>query len=1413
MKRGLIATGLVALCGLTGHAQTSVTTQHNDISRTGANPNETILTPANVNINGFGKLFSYPVDGYVYAQPLYMAGLTMGAGTAQPGTTHNVVFVATQHDTVYAFDADSNLGANANPLWQVSLIGAGEKTVPNADVSCSDIIPEIGITSTPVIDPATNTIYVVAKTTVNDTTFYFRLHALDITTGQEKFGGPQTLAASVLGTGTGSSNGTLTWDPRWQNNRAGLLLLNGILYIGTGSHCDNGPWHGWILAYNAATLLQTGAWSSSPNSLGSGIWGGGSGLAADVPSGKPYGRIFVATGNGTFDAVAPNYTDTMDFGDSILKLDLNNGVPTMNTNGTVVGDDFTPHAQATLNNGDEDQGSGGTLLLPNYELAQVGKSGIVYVLKRENLGGYNPNNTKDPGEAANVGGVWGAPAYWNGSVYVWGQEDNLKAFSYTNGVLSSNPTSTSAETAGDMNTHTYSPTPSVSANGTTNGIVWSLKTDNEATQGREVLYAHDASNVANLLYSSGSAGTETNYNRDNPGNSVKFIVPTVVNGKVYVGSQSRLSVFGLLGGATQAATPAISPSSQSFNSSIQVTISDATPNASIYYTTNGTAPTTASTKYSGPFTVTTTTTVNAMAAGTGLLQSAVASAAYTLTTQVATPIFTPAPATYISAQLVTISTTTANATIHYTTDGSTPTASSLIYTGPVSIGATETLSAIAVASGLSNSPVASGVYTIIPEGVSSINFASGFASGGMNLLGSAALNGSSLQLTNGGSNEAAAAWYQLAANIQSFTTDFTFQVTPGTTPEADGFAFVIQGNNTTALGPLGGGLGYGSDTPGGTGGIPSSVAVKFDLYSNNGEGADSTGLYTNGASPTTPAVDMTSSGVNLHSADPFHVHMAYDGTTLVMTITDTVTNASFTTSWAVEIPTVVGDVVSFIGFTAGTGGYTAVQKIQTWTFTAGAQPTPTPNFNPSAGSYLGTQTVTVSDGTSGATIYYTTNGSTPTTSSTQYTGPITVTSTETINAIATTPNTPVSAVGTATYTIESQVPAPTFSPAPGSYPNSAAVTLSAISGATIYYTTNGTTPTTSSTKYTGPITVSSTETIEAIAVASGFINSTVSTGTYTITIGSTVINLGSGFTAGAMILNGNSKLNGTRLRVTDGGSYEGSSAWYNTPVNVQQFTTNFSFQVTGGTNPPADGFAFVIQGGSSTALGPAGGGLGYGPDAVGGTGGLANSLAVKFDLYSNNGEGADSTGLYVNGASPTTPAVDMTSSGVNLHTTDIFNVQISYNGTNLTMQITDTTTNATFTKTWPINIPTTVGGNTAYVGFTGGTGGYTAIQEIIGWTMTSSTGSPAATPTFSPAGGTYTTAQTVTISDATSGATIYYTTNGTTPTTSSTKYTGPITVSSTETIEAIAVDSGFINSTVSTGTYTITIGSTVINLG
>src|SRR5579859_1634980 len=266
-------------------AQTSVVTQHYDNSRTGANTNETILTPSNVNPSSFARLFSFSVDGYVYAQPLYMPGVTMGSGTPQAGTTHNVVFVATEHDSVYALDADSDLGANAQPLWKITLLDTAHgaavnaTTVPSGDVNNTDLVPEIGITGTPVIDPTTNTIYVVGKTKESGT-YVQRLHALDITTGAEKFGGPVALSASVVGTGVGSSGGILKFDPLWENQRTGLLLVNGIVYFAFGAHEDNGPWHGWILAYNATTLRPTGVWCASPNQVASGIWMSGAGLSA-----------------------------------------------------------------------------------------------------------------------------------------------------------------------------------------------------------------------------------------------------------------------------------------------------------------------------------------------------------------------------------------------------------------------------------------------------------------------------------------------------------------------------------------------------------------------------------------------------------------------------------------------------------------------------------------------------------------------------------------------------------------------------------------------------------------------------------------------------------------------------------------------------------------------------------------------------------------------------------------------------------------------------------------------------------------------------------------------------------------------------------------------------------------------------
>jgi hypothetical protein len=287
----------------------------------------------------FGKLFSQAVDGYVYAQPLYLQNVTIG------GVSHNVVFVATEHDSVYAFDADSNGGANANPPVvrfnaDIGSRSSGRRNDSFVKRRGNRHYPEVGITGTPVIDPSSGTLYVVSATN-EGTAFVQRLHALDITSGAEKFGGPMVITATVAGTGSGSSGGTLTFDNEWENQRPGLLLLNGIVYIAFASHGDAGPWHGWVMGYHAQTLKQTGVFCTSANGNGGGTWMGGSGLAAEVvdPVNHPYGRMFVATGNGDYTATTP-YAAGMDYGDSVLNLDLTNGVPT-------VQDEFTPMGQAS----------------------------------------------------------------------------------------------------------------------------------------------------------------------------------------------------------------------------------------------------------------------------------------------------------------------------------------------------------------------------------------------------------------------------------------------------------------------------------------------------------------------------------------------------------------------------------------------------------------------------------------------------------------------------------------------------------------------------------------------------------------------------------------------------------------------------------------------------------------------------------------------------------------------------------------------------------------------------------------------------------------------------------------------------------------------------------------------------------
>jgi hypothetical protein len=1218
---GIFAVALFCIFSASLGAQVNVTTYHNDNARTGQNTQETILTPANVNSGQFGKLFSVTVDGWVYAQPLYLSNVNIGGGT------HNVLYVATEHDTLYAIDADSG-----TIYWQVSLIPSGGTTVNSStDLGCGDLVPEVGITGTPVIDTSTGTIYLVAKSKVNGSLVQY-LHAVDVVTKAEKFGGPVFIQATVPGTASDGNGTTVSFNPHFENQRAGLLLENGHVVIGWSSHCDFSPWHGWIMSYSASTLTQEGAFNTSADGSANGVWMSGGGLAADAN-----GNIFFATGNGSWNG-------TTDYGDSIVKL----GPPSGGSFSVL--DYFTPYNQSSLSGGDTDVASGGLVLLPNLAsgqqlLTQMGKEGKMYLIDRNNMGKYcvndnPPCNGSDPNIVQEIpgatAGVWGTPAYWNGSVY-WGGgsdgggPDNLKAFSFNannSGLISTSPTSESAKAFSFA-----APSPTISANGNSNGILWGL--DDSAfgstcsgSSNCQVLYAYDATNLANMLYNSSQAAN----NRDVPGGAVKFATPIVANGKVYVGSQSKVSAYGAI---------------------------SATPTA-------------------------------------------------------ATPTFSPAPGDYTSTTNVTLSDSTLGATIHCTTDGSTPTAGSAVCSS-VAISSTTTLKAIATANGDNPSAIASGIYTIDP-GAPGINYGAGFTSTGLTLNGNAKLNGTRLRLTDGGGTEAGSAFINTPINVQSFTTDFSFQLSSAS---ADGFTFAIQGVGATALGPSGGGLGYGPDTPGGTPGIANSAAVKFDIYSNAGEGTDSTGLYTDGASPTTPALDMTSSGVSLLSGDVFNVHTTYDGTTLTMTITDA-TNSSqtFTASWPINIPGTVGSNTAYLGFTGGTGGLTAIQEILDWTYVATGQPTAaTPTFSPAPGSYNPGQVVALSDTTPGAVIHCTTDGSTPTASSSVCTT-LTLNTTTTVKAIAVAAGYNNSAIASGTYTISMPTAAtPTFSPAPGSYNPGQVVTLSdTTTGAVIHCTTDGSTPTAGSPTCT-TLTLNTTTTIKAIAVATGYNNSPVASGAYTIsTNGNPFVNFAPGFSSTGLALNGFAKLNGTRLRLTDGGATEAGSGFYTTPLNIQSFTTDFSFQLT---NPNADGIAFVIQNAGTTALGPTGGGLGYGSDTPGGAGGIPSSVAVKFDLYNNAGEGTNSTGLYTNGASPTTPATTL-GGNVNLHSGDVFNVHITYSGTTLTMTITDATMPAdTFTTSWTVNIPSTVGANTAYAGFTGGTGGQTATQDILTWTFTS----------------------------------------------------------------------------------------------
>jgi hypothetical protein len=510
-----------------------VLTYHNNSSLTAANLTETQLTPDNVNSDSFGKLRSLQVDGQIYAQPLYVPGLRFNKHGRI--VKRNMAYIATQNDTVYAYDAD-----RGSLIWHIAAYNKkmGDKPVPAEDTGSDDITPQIGITSTPVIDKSTNTIYVVAKIKRGDgdsAVYAQRLWAFDLSTGAKKFGGQTILRATVSGDGNAAVNGKISFDPLIENQRSALVLSNGVVYIAFASHGDMGPYHGWLLGYSASNVTQQVAvWNNTPAGSAGGIWQSGAGPSVDSD-----GNLFLVTGNGTFSS----NTGGADFGESIVRIPQTGG-------SLAPADSFTPFNHDDLDARDFDLGSTGALLLPDvggdhpHEALFGSKEGKLYLVDRDNLGGFDPNADNvvqivGPGGQVNDpnarDGIFMTPSYFNGQVFFSSVNGTLAALNVeADGTLSD---------SGNATTQTFpypGANPSISANGSNNGIVWVLT---KRDDGRAVLQAYNASTLGDPIYTSEDAG-----DRDVPGgNYVKFTSPTIADGKAMIGTGNEFDVYGLLG--------------------------------------------------------------------------------------------------------------------------------------------------------------------------------------------------------------------------------------------------------------------------------------------------------------------------------------------------------------------------------------------------------------------------------------------------------------------------------------------------------------------------------------------------------------------------------------------------------------------------------------------------------------------------------------------------------------------------------------------------------------------------------------------------------------------------------------------------------------------------------------------------
>jgi hypothetical protein len=1511
-------------------AGVNVTTFHDDTASTGLNPDETQLTPADVQVGSFGKLYTVPVDGQVYAEPLVDTGVAIAGGpntaAGVAGGTHDVVFVATENDTLYAIDSGV---AGGLVLWERSFtdIASGYSgatpgtninnplgattvsTVSSADVSSQDISPEIGITGTPVIDPANNILYVVVQTKEivgGDTYFVQRLHAVSLANGTDVAapyqigattnGNTNTTSVYVFGTGDGAVTdpyqGTgkqvVQFNALRESQRAALSLVNNTVYVEWASHGDNGPYHGWVVTWNVANVTTSGfqlsgVLNTSPNDGESGVWSAGSAVVFEPDD----SAFYFATGNGTGGPPVINsagFPSNANYNEALVKAEMDPTTSPTNQGpngwGIKIVDWFIPYNVAALDAADSDFGSGAPTLLPASAgipghpnlIIVAGKEGKIYLLDRDDLGHFNANDddaldSVPDGSGQNtppvlISGALSSAAYYDGTIYwVSGYEGSAYAYQInSNGTLS-----ISSQTTATMG---YEPgSVVVSSNGTNNGIVWVM--DRNANE----IHAYSTATLNTELWNS----SQKVGGGDDPGALVKFGTPTVANGEVYVGTTDSLVVYGLTPPADAAPqAPALSATTLS-GSSVNLTWADGTaaPNTatgySIQESTDGVY-----------FTTVTTAPAGATSLAVGGLQ----------------------PLTNYYFRVYGFNS-------------------------------------------LGNSPYSDVVNATTNNQQTAVNFSGGFtgAAGALTLNGPAALDGGVLQLTNGGTNEAASAFTTAPVGVAGFSTQFTFQLSAGAAT-ADGFTFTLQGVGPTALGASGGGLGYGTDGVHPGAAIGRSVAVKFDLYGNSGEGPDSTGLYTGGASPTNAgSTDLTGTGVDLHSGDVFQVNMTYDGTTLAVTTLDTRTGRSATQDYAVDIPGAVGGGTAYVGFTAGTGGLTATQDILSWAFSPAAG-----GASPNAPSGLGAAPASATSvalswagNAANETGYHLDRATDPgfTQDLLTQTLPASATSfTDTatglapggtyyyrlraFNAVGDSGNSNVGsvfiplappkptdqevtdvtpteidmtwqdnagnlaqgyhvleAVNHGSFTQVAALP-PTSRPAPSDYSwsatdltpgafyefhiiaynvsgyndfagvNATTITLppggltatagagvvnlswAAPTGAASYNIYRGTSPgqedgdpiatgvTTTTyadaTVSTGetyyytvtavnanaaplpsesapsneasaipPDAVPNAPTLSASTLSATSINLTWADGTaapntatgYSIqestdgvhfttvaaapagatslavgglqpstryyfsvegsdALGSSpssnvvnaatnqaaLINFSGGFTgaAGALTLNGPAALDGGVLQLTNGGTNEASSAFTNAPVGVAGFSTQFTFQLSAGA-ATADGFTFTLQGVGPTAVGASGGGLGYGTDGVHPGAAIGRSVAVKFDLYGNSGEGPDSTGLYTGGASPTNAgSTDLTGTGVDLHSGDVFQVNMTYDGTTLAVTTLDTRTGRSATQDYAVDIPGAVGGGTAYVGFTAGTGGLTATQDILSWAFSPAAG-------------------------------------------------------------------------------------------